>query len=232
MNLKNKVFGLAAVAALSLSLAAPVALAQPAQSDDDSSNNTVPASVALTDTGRFDVFFNATAGVIGLTNVDVTASSGGTATGGFQLQYVDTKAYRNQFRASISATDFISDTPVPYGSGFYAIGAENFRITQTSNVIQVQCTGDYENCPAPDNGGYRVGDIGYYNGNGGRNADGSAWSASTGSLDTPRNVNYGWNGAGTITSYGPIAVALDVPAAIPADDYTSTVTVAITFTAP
>jgi hypothetical protein len=253
MNLKRTLFtGLAAIG-LMASIAAPVATAQTGHTDD------ADAIVVISNNGG--VFIPEFCGDVNLGTHDITAIAGSTATGTMGICYWDTRAYRQNFKASIDASDFESGVPMPVpSSDTYSIPAQNFKIVRVYNPQQDQwrntnpAPGSANTCPfvpgvtgAPNV--YDIGDIGGFNGtsssygDGAYVTDGSAlWSGPA--LSENPFVNYAWSGVGTGNggfacnalgingTYSPFDVALQVPAGAAAGTYVSDLTLTVTFTAP
>jgi hypothetical protein len=210
MNLKKSFMGAVAGLALIGSLAAPMASAQPAESN--SGNNQTTATVTITDTGIFDVYFgnaSVSLGTVPMNNTSTTTY----APGSLVIAYTDTKAYRPNFNIKMNATAFTNTT-----NSALTIPASNFRITATYNVGQTL----YGNSPID------YGDIGYFVNNAypSGQAAVSPWTANN-TLDTNPTVHFGYAGVGTTSSGGQVDVSLQIPTGTQAGTYTSTMTLTV-----
>jgi hypothetical protein len=219
MNLKKSLFtGLAAVG-LMASLAAPVAMAQPAETS--TSNNGISGYVTVNSTGSFDVYFGGAYFDLGTITLSA-ASPEGTATGGFTVWYTDTMPDRPSFDVQLTASTFTHTT-----MGWNTIPNSGFAITSTANVEQGQFGG-----PSSTTAGsspFEIGDIGHYQ-NGIYPTAGqgttTAWTTNN-TLDSTRTIQFGYSGVGTIWSSGDVGVALDVPANTVTGQYQSNLTLSV-----
>ncbi len=233
MNLRTKLFGLAAAVAICIGFAAPAAAVGPTVSTGTN------LSITFNDTGAFSVTLGVYSPFDGVGGVDAsTAASTRNAT--LQLVYTDTQAYRDGFNVNLSATDFNSTLQVPYqpSGTYYSIPASGFKLVANYNPAQTRWTsqgcspGSFPTSPTClwD---YRVGDIGATTQTGGSINPNpfSTWTAAN-TLDTARFVAYGLAGSGTVSTTQYLGVTLDVPAAMPGTTYTSVVTASLVGTTP
>jgi hypothetical protein len=228
MNLKKTLVSLFAATAISLSLAAPLVNAQNA-------SDYKMANVTLTESGTFSASIESD---ITLSSLAVNYNTGGTASGNLTISYVDTQSWRGKFTTMIQATDFNSNKPIGTGhananpgnaDGNYYISNSQFRVVNTNNVWgQEHCNTAYPLCPRPQSG-YRVGDIGANGATGAITNDFTQWAPNLGTLDQPRQVQYGIDGMGTgQDTWGVVNVALDVPGGVPATTYQSGLLLTVT----
>ena len=232
MNLRLKLFGVAAALAMCLGLVGTAA-ATP-------TGATTPVEITLTDGGSFSLDFGGTVVYPGPTpytcpattgfdtNTSVTASTGTTITGSLCLHYTDTQAYRDTFHVDLSASDFVSTLAVPSpGSGFYTIPNSDLSLTTNYNPAQARWS---SMTPAPPT---RVGDIGATTDTGANlgNNPSTAWTVNN-TFDVTRKVATAYAGSGTVGTLQQIDLSLAVPAAMPATTYTSTLTATVTFGTP
>jgi len=236
MNLRTKLFGLAAAVAICLGFAAPAAAVGPTISTGTN------LSIGFTDVGGFSVSLGVLTGFdgSGLVTASTVAS---TRNATLLLTYTDTQAYRDGFNVNLSATDFNSTLQVPYqpAGTFYAIPASGFKIFKNYNPAQTRWTS--QGCSATPGGtfptsptclwDYRVGDIGATTQSGGTiNPNPFATWTSANELNAAKFVAYGLAGSGTVASTQALDVTLDVPAAMPGTTYTSVVTASLVGTTP
>lgn len=231
MRLKRTLVSAIAALGLAASVMAPVALAQPTQSDDDGSNTTQASVTVTTAPGKFDVYFESSS--LDLTDPTLSAlNPSGEATGTFRLRYTDTLADRPEFDVTVTATNF--------SNGSATIPASGFKITRTANVVQFQWgSGDDPTknaycwpgssmedtalCAAYPVPTTDIGDIGYFQEGTYKGQSNENWDpALSPGLDSGPKVHYGRQGTGTHWSYGDVDVALEVPANTPGGTYYST----------
>jgi hypothetical protein len=214
MNLKKSILSGIAAVGLMASLAAPVALAQPAE---NAGNNTTNAHIAVDVEGEFDVYF--WVGDFDMPGATLSASSPVyDSSGTLRIQYTDTLPDRPNFNVTLIAGHFTDGTN-------YILNDE-FTITGTYNVQQFQ----WGDNPSKNANGatalpYDVGDIGYFVDQGypsGQVAH-SVWSSNN-VLNDWVQVQFGYAGVGTVSSYGDVDVALHVPATTVEGTYTSLMT--------
>jgi hypothetical protein len=238
MRLKRTLVSAIAALGLSASLMAPVALAQPTQSQADGSDTTTATVNVSAPGGSFDVYFEST--TLSLTDVTLSAlTPNGTSTGTFRLRYTDTLPDRPEFDVTVGADDFTS--------GSNTIPASGFKITRTANVTQFQwgnpggvnnayCySGQNPNplydpalCTAyPPPVDSNIGDIGYFQDGTYQGQNSENWTANAPGLDTATKVHYGRHGVGTQWSYGDVDVELEVPDGTPGGTYSSLLTLSV-----
>lgn len=235
MVLRNRVYtvaltlGLIAAAAL-----APVSAETP--SDGELTNNETIVTAEVTSGGTFEVYFCqvevdangawlivdgspvvTTPGSTAL-SVDTAPSAheAGHAEGTLFICYIDTLSQRPAFNVTVHSSEFTAadasiQTP---------IGAGNFMIARTWDAGQVQWSSVVPG----------VGDISSFSQNGyvGANTLPADWTIdSLRSLDSPRAVQYGYNGIGTIGAAARFDVELIIPAGTAPGSYSADVTLTI-----
>jgi hypothetical protein len=208
MNLRKSLFtGLAAVG-LMASLAAPTALAQ-----TSGNAGTGTATVVITDTGVFDIYF-CDDSVSLVQDVAPTAGTDGSASGALAICYVDTKSYRTNFDVDLSSTDFTGT-----GANDDIIPASDFKVTYTANVSSAQWSSGV---------GYPIGDIGHFVNDAYPSSQaGAAWTANNNLAGAGRTVNFAYQGEGTIAAQSNLNVALTIPSSTDPDTYQSTLTLTV-----
>lgn len=219
MKLKKSIITAFAAVGLIASIAAPAAMAQTQLEESTSANNSTTASVVVTSTGEFDVYFNVSS--FDLSGATLSASSPeGAAAGSFTVFYTDSLADRPNFTVTLSASDFyLSGSTLEMPP---TISNAGFTIDRTYSVRQDQSGS------TP----YEIGDIGYYVNDAypadspPNQAASTAWTANN-ALDTARTIHFGEPGVGTIASDGLIDVALDVPAGTSPGTYQSMLTLTV-----
>jgi hypothetical protein len=233
MNLKRTLFTGLAAAGLMASFAAPMTSAQ--VSDSNTTNNSATATVGVLVDGTFDVYFAPGTTIDMGTKTLNSQNPQATATGQLLVNYTDTMQQRPAFTVSLSAGDF------QRWAGDTGISASGFRVTHTGNVAQYQW--DNHNINDVDHGDSTVvpvvgdiGDIGFMvNGvnPGNQNANlNNVWNDTTNlsGLGTP--IQFGYAGIGTVWSNGAVDVDLEIPNGTAQGNYSSTLTLSVTFTQP
>lgn len=212
MNLKKSFMGAVAGLALVGSIAAPIASAQPAESDY--SNNSTTAYVNVHTGGAFDVYFSSSNLNFGDVVFDAQHNQAVTRDGAVVIAYVDTLVNRPSFNVQMQASDFVAGGPY--------FSSSNLKVTRVYNVQQ----GQWGGTPGgPDD----IGDIGAFVNNGYVGQGGpwpKAWTAAN-ELNVAKTVQFGYSGIGTVWANGQVDVSLSIPPTATAGNYTSTVTLTV-----